>query len=131
MRLTLAFPGCNTIVVKKQLARIDGALRSMKADSLKDFISSALPDEDGSFHWSDVGAGVCNKIEDALDELFDRFVSSSEGKYGALEDLSSSWPALAVGRATAYPHWTPMPHAPASNEEWQSEGAIAAGGSNL
>ena len=127
VRLTLAFSDCNAVSVRKQLARVETALKSSSVGSLREALSAALPDEQGSFHWSDIGAGVCSNLQTAVDELFNRFVAKLDESYGELFDVKKYLEHIPQSLQISRPKWVQMDTA--SNDEWTGlgNGMLAAG----
>lgn len=125
MRLAFAFPGCDLAQVKKQLTRLEIGLKKavgLGYSSLPQVLETVSPDSQGSFHWSDVGAGVSVDLSDTLKEIFERFVTArDDGKYGEVEDLVTSYYSKVDEHLQ--PHWLPLP---ASNDEY-ADARIAVG----
>jgi DUF3037 family protein len=84
-RLKQVFPDLDSYAFRSSIRSIGRALQSLKRVEKGDMLSrlvdaeslaaQALPLDDSSFVWSEVGAGVTNDPEAELEKLFKRFVT--------------------------------------------------------
>jgi|GEM_PF-5872693 hypothetical protein len=121
LRLQLAFPGCNTRAVQRELHRIEAALKqhpSTADGSFDDLLSSLVPNAARGLQWSKLGAGVSANLSVAINDLFLNFVAKRENVYESFGELDEY--AVALTQFKKSPHHTPLL---ASNEAspWTNE----------
>ncbi|MCC6983605.1 MAG: DUF3037 domain-containing protein [Bauldia sp.] len=100
-RISKMFPDLNGESLKVSVKNIEQAIKRLAASQGSDlfsrfkevgaFVKSVLPDDDSSFIWGPVGAGLAANPAETLDKLYDRFVSRYDEKPRQHRDDASVW----------------------------------------
>jgi len=123
LRLQLAFPDCNTKVLRETLSHLEQSIEANAGrdeESFEKLLQFWLPESARGLQWSEPAAGVSTNPARAVDDLFVSLVAKKGSAYERFE-------AALYSRLNIFAHFASTPAQrvlsdPASNEpQWQQD----------